>query len=248
MARTVLVHSFRHGVGRSTIAANIGYLLAAAGQRVAIIETDTTSSAIRNMFRLGAASQTFYDYLNQRCSIEEAATTINYQLNGELYVVPGGDHLVFPGVSRTAPSYLEKLELARRNLITAYRLDTLIIDTEPGLSDEALSELTVPDVLILALRHDMRDYQGTGVTVDVVRKLNIARCGLIINEVPASFDPAVVGTELERVFQCEVLAVLPHAEEMMLLANKDIFVRHYPHHPVSVGLTDAALSLWNMNY
>jgi septum site-determining protein MinD len=243
MAKTVLVHSFRSGVGRSTIVANMGYLLAAAGQRVAIVETTSSSATAQTAFQLGETRHTFYDYLAGRCDIGQATYNAGEFLPGQLYVVPGGDHVARFGYGTDIDKYLEKLNHACQVIIAGHRLDVLIIDAEPGLSHDALPALTIPDIMIVVLRHDWRDYQGTGVTLDVVKKLNIPRLGLIINEVPGSFDRKTVYAELERAFQCEVLSVLPHADEIMMMANRDVFARKYPHHPFTVGLTDAVRGL-----
>jgi MinD-like ATPase involved in chromosome partitioning or flagellar assembly len=40
MAQVILIHSFRGGTGKSNAAANLAALLAAQGQRVAVIDTD----------------------------------------------------------------------------------------------------------------------------------------------------------------------------------------------------------------
>jgi septum site-determining protein MinD len=40
----------------------------------------------------------------------------------------------------------------------------LMIDTHPGLNEETLLSIAVSDVLLIILRPDQQDYQGTGVT------------------------------------------------------------------------------------
>jgi MinD-like ATPase involved in chromosome partitioning or flagellar assembly len=59
---------------------------------------------------------------------------------------------------------------------------------------------------------------------------------LVVNKVPALFDPNAVKERIEDLYHCEVAAVLPHSDEMMALASAGIFVLSYPNSPVSAGL------------
>ena len=74
---------------------------------------------------------------------------------------------------------------------------------------------------------------GTSVTVDVARKLNVPRMMLIVNKVPQVFDLDEARRRMEQSYGCDVIAVLPHSDEMMLLASSSIFVLQYPNHPVT---------------
>jgi MinD-like ATPase involved in chromosome partitioning or flagellar assembly len=93
------------------------------------------------------------------------------------------------------------------------------------------------------LRPDQQDYQGTAVTVEVARKLDVPHMVLVVNKVPAVFDPAEVKARVEQTYNCEVAAVLPHSEEMMVLASAGIFALRYPDHPIAAGLKQLAARL-----
>ena len=71
-------------------------------------------------------------------------------------------------------------------------LDLLLIDTHLGLNEETLLAIAIADILAIILRPDQQDYQGTSVTVEVARKLNVPRLVLIVNKVSAVFDVAAV--------------------------------------------------------
>ena len=118
-----------------------------------------------------------------------------------------------------------------RDLIAALRLDTLLVDTHPGLNEETLLSMAISDVLVIVLRPDQQDYQGTAVTVEVARKLEVPCMRLIVNKVPAAFDPEEVRERVEQTYDCQVAAVLPHSDEMMVLASGGVFVTAYPAAP-----------------
>jgi MinD-like ATPase involved in chromosome partitioning or flagellar assembly len=119
----------------------------------------------------------------------------------------------------------------------------LIIDTHPGLNEETLLAIAISDLLVIVMRPDSQDYQGTGVTVEVARKLDVPRMALIVNKTPQVFDPRAVKEKVEEIYGCEVLAVLPHSDEMMTLASSGIFVLRYPDHPITSTLRGVAKGL-----
>ena len=63
---------------------------------------------------------------------------------------------------------------------------------------------------------------------------------LIVNKAPAAFDPEELKTRFERMYDCTVAAVLPHSDEMMVLASNGVFVLHYPDHPITKKLERVA--------
>jgi len=118
-------------------------------------------------------------------------------------------------------------------LLDKLKLDVLMIDTHPGLNEETLLSIAISDALIIIMRPDSQDYQGTAVTVEVARKLDVPRLLLVVNKVPTSFDFAEVKARVEKTYRAEVAGVLPHSDEMMTLASSGIFVLRYPNNPVT---------------
>ena len=80
------------------------------------------------------------------------------------------------------------------------------------------------------MRPDQQDYEGTGVTVEVARSLDVPRMMLVVNKTPTAFAVADVRVRVEQTFDCEVAAILPLTEEMFTLASTGIFALHYPDH------------------
>jgi septum site-determining protein MinD len=112
----------------------------------------------------------------------------------------------------------------------------LLLDTHPGLNEETMLSIAISDALLIIMRPDQQDYQGTGVTVEIARKLNVPRMFIVVNNVPAVFDPAEVKAKVEKIYRCEVAAVLPHADEMLALASEAVFAQRYPDHPITQSL------------
>jgi MinD-like ATPase involved in chromosome partitioning or flagellar assembly len=97
--------------------------------------------------------------------------------------------------------------------------------------------------MAIILRPDQQDFQGTSVTVDVARKLNVPRLLLVLNKMPTSFDFAQVKATAEKTYGCEVAAILPHSDKMMVLQSAGIFALEYPDHQISAELRSLAEKL-----
>ena len=118
-------------------------------------------------------------------------------------------------------------------VVKELRLDVVLMDTAGGLTEETVLAMVLSDVVAIMLRPDQQDYQGTAVTLEVARRLEVPRLRLVVNEVPALLDPAQLEGQVEHVYACRVAAVLPDADELRSLASTGIFVLRYPDHPLT---------------
>jgi MinD-like ATPase involved in chromosome partitioning or flagellar assembly len=242
MSKIISIHSFRGGTGKSNTTANVASLLAVEGRRVGVIDTDIQSPGIHVLFGLdeGDMKHSLNDYLWGKCDIGQTAHDVTpglgADIKGQVFLIPSSIK-----VGEIARVLREGYDVGLLNdgfhgLIETLGLDVLMIDTHPGLNEETLLSIAISDTLGIILRPDRQDYQGTGVTVEVARKLDVLRMVLIVNKVPSVFDLAKVQSEVEQTYGCEVAAVLPHSDEMMALASAGIFALRYPDHPVTATL------------
>jgi MinD-like ATPase involved in chromosome partitioning or flagellar assembly len=249
MSKIISIHSFRGGTGKSNTTANVTALLAASGMRVGVIDTDLQSPGIHVLFGVDeeALAPSLNDYLWGKCEIEEAAKDVTSLLgipvDGQVFLVPAS---MKPGeITRIVNQGYDPglLSDGFHRLLDELNLDVLMVDTHPGLNEETLLSIAVSDALAIIMRPDKQDFQGTSVTVDVARRLDIARMLLVVNKVPTSFDLASVKAQVEQQYACPVAAVLPHSDEMMTLASAGIFVLRYPNHPITASLKQVARML-----
>ena len=249
MSQIASIHSFRGGTGKSNTCANLSALLAMQGRRVGVIDTDIQSPGIHVLFGLHEEdmAHSLNDYLWGKCSIEQAAFDVTQRLDadikGQIFLIPSSIK-----AGEIARVLREGYDVGLLNdgfhaLVEKLELDVLMIDTHPGLNEETLLSIAISDVLAIIMRPDQQDYQGTGVTVDVARKLDVPRMMLIVNKVPAVFDLDEVKAQVEQTYDCKVAAVLPHSDEMMILASAGIFVLRYPDHPITATLKQAVAKL-----
>lgn len=249
MAKIISVHSFRGGTGKSNTTANLTALLAAQGLRVGVIDTDIQSPGIHVLFGMDEDDMihSLNDYLWGKCAIEETAHDVTSRLGptikGKIFLIPSS--IKAGEIARVLREGYDVglLNDGFHDLIEKLHLDVLMIDTHPGLNEETLLSIAISDALIIILRPDQQDYQGTAVTVEVARKLNVPRLLLLVNKVPEVFNFADVRARVEQTYNSEVAAVLPHSDEMMALASAGIFVLQYPDHTVASSLKQVATRL-----
>jgi MinD-like ATPase involved in chromosome partitioning or flagellar assembly len=238
MSKIISVHSFRGGTGKSNTTANIATLLGADGLRVGVIDTDIQSPGIHVLFGLEEGEMKFSlnDYLWGKCPIEQTAIDVTShlgQIKGKVFLIPSSIK-----AGEIARVLREGYDVGLLNdgfhgLVDKLKLDVLMIDTHPGLNEETLLSIAISDALVIIMRPDQQDYQGTGVTVEVARKLDVPRMLLVVNKTPQAFNFDEVRARVQQTYNCEVAAVLPHSDEMMALASAGIFVLRYPDHPIT---------------
>ena len=120
----------------------------------------------------------------------------------------------------------------------ALELDFLFIDTHPGLHETTLLSLAISDLLIILLRPDQQDFQGTAVTVTIARSLDVPEIWLLVNKALTKYDFKQIKDSVERIYSTEVVGVMPLSEDLVELGSSDIFSLRYPDHPWSKTIID----------
>ncbi|MFG1392036.1 MinD/ParA family ATP-binding protein [Xanthobacter agilis] len=245
MTHIVSTHSYRGGTGKSTITANIAYLLALQGLRVGVVDTDILSPGIHVLFGLDADSARFTlnDYLWGRCAIEEAAIDVTDSAFPDGAPDGGSIHLL--------PSSMQAGEIARvlkegfevdllnegfHALCERLALDYLLIDTHPGVNEETLLSIAISDTLLLVLRPDHQDYQGTAVTLELARRLDVPQLLLVVNKALKAFDTRQLADQICTAFRSPVAAVLPLNEDLVRLGSSGILSALAPESDYVVAL------------
>ncbi|MEM7796776.1 MAG: MinD/ParA family protein [Cyanobacteria bacterium P01_C01_bin.118] len=239
MPKVVSVHSYRGGTGKSNFTANLATTIALQGHRVGVVDTDVPSPGIHNLFCLEPeqTNKTLNDYLWGDASIEEIAYDVGEKLgvagDGKLYLVPSS--VKADDIARILKDGYDVrlMNDGFRSLVKTLKLDYLFIDTHPGLSKETFLSIAISHVLILILRPDKQDYQGTAVTVDVAKQLKVRKMLLTINKVYNSLNVDALKQKVEETYGETVAGLFPLSEEVVQMASEGVFCVNYPEHPVS---------------
>jgi septum site-determining protein MinD len=254
LAKVVSIHSFRGGTGKSNTTANLAVLIARAGNRVGIVDTDIQSPGVHVLFHFNHSDIKFAlnDYLWGKCRIEEAAYDVTASAIGvvnedderpKLFLIPASIKTGEIGRVLKEGYDVGLLNDGFKKLVSELKLDYLMIDTHPGVNEETLLSIVVCDMLILVLRPDSQDFQGTSVTVELARRLEVKNLALIINKVPPGMDREALKAKVEASYGAKVLATAPLNYEIVRLASSGIFVNRYPDHPFTRELQKVAKAI-----
>jgi MinD-like ATPase involved in chromosome partitioning or flagellar assembly len=255
MGKIISIHSFRGGTGKSNSCANLAAQFAVQGYRVAIVDTDIQSPGIHVLFGLdeGSMGHTLNEYLRGEVSIKDVAFPV-----GEIDCEEPGLKLLKGKALWLIPSSINSAEISKvlkdgydvnvlnaglNALMKELNLDYLFIDTHPGINEETLLSLILSDALVVLMRPDQQDYQGTAVTVDIARSLDVSNLFILVNKVLSKYDASQVSEMIESIYGCPVAAILPLTEDMAELESRDIFSLRFPNHPWSKALRKAVQAL-----
>ena len=237
------IHSYRGGAGKTTLAANLGFLAARGGARVALVDGDLQAPALH--LALGVESSRILhsvsEFLKGQCELSEVPIDVSRELGieepGSLYLLPASSDL-----RMTSSIFFDGYDVARlhenlRALADTLRLELLILDTHLGFNREALLSLATSDTVLVLLRQDGQDEQGTSHLVQIAKKVGLPSCLLVPSmQLPAermleaSEEAPTLEETLERNLGAPVAGVLPWCQEVLELGCKGLFAaRHVDH-------------------
>jgi MinD-like ATPase involved in chromosome partitioning or flagellar assembly len=239
VATIVSVHSFRGGTGKSNTTANLSAIVAARGLRVGVIDADIQSPGIHVLF--GLAGETGHaslnDFLWHDRPIQDVALDVTDRVGGvdggRLFLIPSS---MEPGeITRVLREGYDaqRLTTGLRDLVDELALDVLFIDTHPGLNEETLLSLVISDLLLIVMRPDRQDFEGTGITARVAKELEVPQIFIVVNKTPTDFDFASVADLVRSTYGCDVAAVLPHSDDLMRLGSEGVFALGNPDHELT---------------
>lgn len=239
MPKVVAIHSYRGGTGKSSFTANLATAIAAQGKRVGVVDIDLPSPGIHNIlnFEVENLSKTLNSYLWGVHSIEETAYEVTNNVglkgDGKIFLVPSS---IRPDDIARVLKEGYKVSLLHdgfRKLVKSLELDYLFIDTHPGLSKDTFLSIAISHFVILILRPDKQDYQGTAVTVDVARRLKVRKMVLAVNKALTTMSFKNLREKIEQVYDVPVAGIFPLSVDMVKLASEGVFIISNPEHPIT---------------
>ncbi|MBC7346437.1 MAG: MinD/ParA family protein [Clostridia bacterium] len=140
--RTLAVGSGKGGVGKTSVALNLGLALSERGRRVAVLDGDLGLANVDVMLGL-SPHYTLYDVLAGQRTLEE----IVLKGPANLHVIPGGS-----GIAALANlSAAQRQRLVESLRLAVQEMEFLIIDTGAGIGQAVMSFLLAADEVIVVL-------------------------------------------------------------------------------------------------
>ncbi len=240
MTRSIALHSYKGGTGKTTLTANIAVALALKGRRVGIMDMDLEGPGLHVFFDVDPSQVRFTmnDVLAGVASPEAATIRLSEKMgfnHGEIYYCPASIRVA--EIMRTLKTGYEvdMFENAVKRLQERFGLHYLLIDTHPGIQHDTLLALSVCDHQVLVSRIDQQDIFGTGVMIEVSTTFE-KPVHLILNLIPPHVREAEVSKfarTLSAHFAVDMAGWVPFSEDVLGSLSRSVLTLKSPNNPIS---------------
>lgn len=234
MEKIIGIVSGKGGVGKTTFTANLGLAMTQLGKDVVAVDADLSTSNLG--LQLG-----FYQFpLGLQDALEGNIGIIN-----AIYTHPSGLKVIPASISL---NYLTKNP-------TPYRLKSVLsdlngivlIDSPPGLRDDALLVLKACDELLVVTNPEIPAVTDALKVIKVAREMGKEPLGIVINKARDKFE--LTKEEIEEMCDLKVIGIVPedrHVKRSMF--EKTPIVHLKPHSRAAVELNKVAAALIGADY
>ncbi len=170
--RRIVLASGKGGVGRSTLTANLGLLIAKMGKTTVILDASLTTPNLGSMFKLEKVPYTLNDVLAGEISLADAI----YRGPSGLKIIPAGVTLdqVNKALPHRLPEVLSELPI---------KAEFLLIDAPGGLRHETVAALRAGREVLLVTLPEIASVSNMMKTRLIAEFLGLKPVGVIVNRV-----------------------------------------------------------------
>lgn len=200
--RSIVIASGKGGVGKTSIALNLGLVLAQQGKRVVIVDADVSMANVGIMLGIERAPISLHNVLMGETNIRDAVYEGPYKLK----YVPSS--LSLERIKRLS---LERLKNAVADLEPI--ADYAIIDSPPGLTREAEFAVTSARELLLVVTPDPASLADALKVLNFASKNGVSPLGIVIN-MSIGDKNEVKKDDVETLLSSKVIVQIPEDMEM----------------------------------
>jgi len=189
-ARVIAVTSGKGGVGKSTLSANISYMLSKKGYKVGLLDADIGLANLDVMFNV-RADKNILHVLKGETSFED----IVIKLDTNLYLIPGesGDEILKFSDATIVNRFIDEAEILEG-------LDFLIIDTGAGIGDTIQMFLKAADDVMVVTVPDPAAITDAYAMIKVISKLK-EKIFMVVNQVKSAKEGEKIFDTIKKVAQ-----------------------------------------------
>ena len=249
--RTIAIHSYKGGTGKTTLICNICALYAKKGFNVGLLDFDLYAPSLVTYFRK-KPSVFLNDLLNGSAEISDLLFDLTEELevNGKFYVGFSSprkedvNEIECKHDTKWQLQALRRFLLAKQVLFEKYKLDYLFLDTSPGIRYWSINTLASADLIFLLMKDSDMDIEGTRKMVNDIYD-SLSRLGskyyVILNKVSAGSLATMPPppeekeriAELERIVDAQVVGSIPCYCDIQFNRHEFLFSIKRPEHAFS---------------
>ena len=260
MNKSLAVHSYKGGTGKTLISANLAAICAKTGRNVCLLDYDFRAPTLQILFK-STPKHWLNDFLEGDCTIKEVVEEVNCGTKGKLmvgYANPSSRAMRrMMTKDRTAEmTALHSILSAKTTIYRDLKIDYLFFDTGPGLSYSSANALAASDTVLLVMKVDEFDVEGTRELIHGIYDTLGRKTAILLNKVVTNEDPLrkigpierwhreeTLAKDLEAMFACPVLGMIPCYPDILRAGGKLVHALHRPQHPMIKALSAALKKL-----
>lgn len=275
MAKIVSLHSYKGGTGKTTLAVNLAALLASQNKNVLLVDMDVYAPSLYVYFSI-LPKRWINDYLNNKINLEDVIYDYS-DIFRELSVWENEEskrglfHVIFSNPAKNEITNLDSvirkdssksqmvkkmldIRVANKNV----KYDYIFLDTSPGIRYWSINSLAISDIILLSLKMDNIDVEGTKhMAMDVYDSFTAygAKSYLLLNRVAgycipdnliqiqstshtiSDFSKSLVReqsdvfSELEKKVKMKIISTIPCYCDIQFQRQEYLTVLKDPNHP-----------------
>jgi len=235
--KTVALHSYKGGTGKTQIAANLALIWALKGRNVCLLDYDFRAPSIGTLFGFDDNPFWINDYMMGRCEIDQALVDVQAQLHsgGKLLLglanpsIKAAEEMIGQNEKVQLRSLRRTIE-AKKSLSSKFGIDYIVIDTSPGPQYSSLNAVFASDILLVVMKRDKADIMGTSRMLDDIYNRSPGEKRILVNMLPPELDPSSVRAELEKRLRVPVIGIVPCYCDVSAVGGEALFALERPRH------------------
>jgi len=254
MTKTIAVHSYRGGTGKTLVAVNLAGIFVSKGRNVCLMDLDFRAPSLYSVFNLGR--QPFYlnDFFDGACGFKDVLVDVTqrYAVKGRFLVAPADPDMEAIQKytlkdRRWEMGVLRRLLSLKSSFFEDAGVDYVLLDTSPGIQYSSINAIVGSDLTIIVTSLDKSDLEGTrkmlSQFIDVFEKKALILANKVVGGNPCqlqSLDRNKLVDELTTSLGVRVLEAVPCYCDVMGSGGRMIFALEKPEHPFAVVLTSVS--------
>lgn len=206
MARKIVITSGKGGVGKTTVCANLGSMLACQGMKTVLIDLDVGLNNLDVV--LGVENQVvfdIFDVLSSRCRARQAL--IQDEQNPYLFVMP----------SNNTNAKLTKNDLKKITSELDDFFDYILIDCPAGIDDGFNRAISVADEAIVIVTPHIPSIRDADKVISILLSFGIKEISCIVNRVRGDLVMSREMMSVQDIYdllQIKMLGVIPDNDKI----------------------------------
>lgn len=230
MGISLCVASGKGGVGKSTIAANLGIALNRLGIKTLVLDGDLEGASIGLIMGVDSGVSSIHDYLSGRASASDIVVE-----HEDVEVIVG--RLKLDGLRNVE---LEKLKSIITDLTEKY--EVVIVDSPAGLGRDTVTVISSCKAMLLVVNPDITSLSNALKTIIIAKNVGCSFIFTVVNRIGSTYDiPTEMITDMLKTKVVGEIQEDPSVKKALAYGKPSVL--YDPKSPFTLATLDLAASL-----